>query len=216
MTQAVDFRFEILFLLLVAITLVTLVVAIGMAIAKRSSTAKKLLMILGIGWGAYLAIVLVVAAATPQRVIPMNHDLCFDEMCFAVVNVQTASQLGPPSQPVRADGAFYIVTVRASSRARGRAQSEHGLRALLWSPGKTFDVSANGQAAWDTAHPENVALTVRLRPGEAALSDQVFDVLTQSPELGVVLTNGFTPGFFVIGECPLLHKPTIFRVSPDR
>jgi hypothetical protein len=215
MTQAVDFRFEILFLLLVAITFVTLIVVIGMALATRSCTAKKLLKTLGIGWGVYLAIVLVVAAVTPQRVIPMNHDLCFDEMCFAVVNLQTASQLGPPGQSVRADGTFYIVTVRASSRARGRAQSEHGLHALLWSTGNTYQVSTKGQAAWDAAHPENAALTVRLRPGEAALSDQVFDVPALSRDFGVVLTNGFTPGLFIIGECPLLHKPTILRVSPD-
>lgn len=215
MTQTIDFRFELLFLLLAFTTFITLIVVIGTAIAKRSCTAKKLLKVIGIAWGAYLAIVLVVAAFTPQRVIAMNRDLCMDEMCFAVVNVQTASQLGPASHPVRAMGKFYIVTVRASSHARGRAQSERGLRAVLWSPGHTYAVSENGQAAWEAAHPENAALTTRLAPGQAVLSDQVFDTSSESRDFGLVLTNGFTPGYFVIGECPLLHKPTILRLSAE-
>ena len=215
MTQTIDFRFEILFLLGVAATLVTLLVVIGMALARRGSTAKKLLKILGISWGAYLAVVLAVAATRPQLVIPMNHDLCFDEMCFAVVNVQTATELGPASQPVRADGIFYIVTVRASSHARGRAQKENGLFARLWSPQRTYAVSAKGQAAWEAAHPENAPLITRLAPGQAVFSEQVFDLPAPATGLGLVLSNGFGPGYFVIGECPLLHKPTILRLSAE-
>jgi hypothetical protein len=212
MTQTIDFRFELLFLLCVASTAVALVAAIAMALAKRSCTAKKLLKGLGIGWGAYLAIVLLVAAATPQHVFPMNHDLCFDDLCFAVVNLQTASQLGPPSQPIRAHGVFYIVTVRASSHARGRAQSEQGLGSLLWSPQRSYAVSPQAQAAWNSTHPENSALTARLSPGQSVLSDLVFDIPAQDEDLALTFTHGFTPGYFVIGECPLLHKPTILRL----
>lgn len=212
MTQTIDFRFELLFLLCVAVTAITLIAAIVWALARRSCTAKKLLKGLAIGWGAYLAIVLVVAAATPQLVIPANHDLCFDEMCFATVNLQTATQLGPPAQPIRADGTFYIVTVRASSHARGRAQSELGLGAVLWSPQRTYAISPQGQAAWNAMHPDNAALTARLAPGQSVLSQQVFDVPAQTGELALVFTHGFTPGYLVIGECPLLHKPTILRL----
>ncbi len=212
MTQTIDFRFELLFLFLVAVTVVALIFALASAISRRGSAPLRLLKALGAVWACYLAIVLVVAAVTPQLVIPPNHDLCFDEMCFAVVNLQTARQLGPANQPVRADGTFYIVTVRASSHARGRAQKENGLYATLWSPGQTYPVSAKGQAAWDAAHPENAALTVRLRPGEAALSDQVFDVPAPPGDLGLTLSNGFGPGYFIIGERPLLHKPTILKL----
>ncbi|HVN92602.1 MAG TPA: hypothetical protein VMT38_02850 [Terracidiphilus sp.] len=215
MTQTIDFRFEALFLLLVAASLVSLVTVIVMAIAKRGRTAMKVLKTLGIVWGVYLAVVLIVAAATPQRVIPVGHDLCWDEMCFAVTNVKTAAQLDSSTAPVRADGTFYVVTVRVSSRARGRAQSERGLRAQLWSQQHTYPISEKGQAAWDAGHPESSALTTRVAPGQAIFSDQVFDVPAQSSDFGVLLTNGFTPGYFVIGECPLFHKPTILRISPE-
>ena len=213
MTQTIDFRFELLFLFFVAVTLVALIASLAMALAKRGAAGRKLLKALGIGWCCYLAIVLLVAATRPQLRIPMNQDLCFDEMCFAVVNVQTASQLGPAYQPVRANGTFYVVSVRASSHARGRAQRENGLHALLWSPTGTHRVSAAGQAAWDAAHAENMALTTRLAPGQSVLSDQVFDVPATSSDSGLILTNGFGPGYFVIGECPLLHKPTILLIS---
>jgi len=106
------------------------------------------------------------------------------------------------------------VTVRATSHSRGRAQSEGGLRALLWSTGGTYEVSRAGQSAWDAEHPQSVQLTTRLRPGESLLSDQVFDVPAKAADLSLVLSHGFTPGYFVIGECPIFHKPTIMRISP--
>lgn len=213
MTQTIDFRFELLFLFCVLVTLICLLTAIVLGIAKRGAAAKRLLKILGTWWLVYLVIVFLVAATTPQRVIPMDQDLCSDELCFSVVHVQTAGESGAGSGAVRAQGVFEIVTVRASSHARGRPQSERGLQAALWSPKRVYQISPDGQRAWDAQHAENVPLTVRLNPGQSVFSDQVFDVERDDPGDGLVLSNGFTPGFFVIGECPLFHKPTILRLS---
>ncbi|MBV8895795.1 MAG: hypothetical protein JO051_04735 [Acidobacteriaceae bacterium] len=215
MTQTIDFRFELLFLLCVLLSLLCLIATVVLMLRGRRSAAGRILKVLGIGWVVYLSIVFLVAAFTPQRIVPMNQDLCFDEMCFAAVNLQTARQVGPGSQPVQANGIFYIVTVRASSSARGRAQSEQGLRALLWSPSHEYQISSRGQQAWDKAHPENVGLTARLQPGQSILSDQVFDVESRAPDLGLELSHGFTPGYFVIGECPLFYKPTILRLARE-
>jgi len=214
MTLAIDFRFELLFIFLVLISAIALITVVVLTLRARRSAAKRWLMVLGIGWAAYVSLAFLVAAVTSQRIIPIDQDLCFDEMCFAVVKVQTASQLGPAQRPARADGTFYVVTVRASSRAHGRAQSEKGLRAQLWSPERMYDVSAIGQSAWEAAHPQTATLTTRLGPGQAIYTDRVFDVPLQATGLGLVLSHGFTPGYFVIGECPLFHRPTILRVSP--
>jgi hypothetical protein len=212
--QTIDFRFEILFLFGVLVSAICLVTALGLLILSRRSAAKRLLIGLGIGWAAYLSIVFIVAAATPQRVVPMHKDLCFDEMCFAVVNVQTVSSLGANIRPARATDIFYIVTVRVSSRARGRPQSERGLRAYLWSSGRCFEPSPRGQSEWQATHPEtSAALTTRVSPGQSILSDQLFEVPEPATNLGLVLNHGFTPGYFVIGECPLFHKPTVFQLS---
>jgi hypothetical protein len=89
---------------------------------------------------------------------------------------------------------------------------ENGVRAVLWSPHDTHGVSPVGQAAWNHAHPGNPSLATFLQPGQSILSDQVFDVPRYATGLGLVLNSGFTPGFFVIGECPLFHKPRIIRL----
>jgi hypothetical protein len=210
MTQAIDFRFELLFLFCVASSLILLLAALALRLRGRATPAKRLLQGLGIGWLAYLSAVALVAANTPQRVILRDHDLCLDEMCFAVTNVQTASAIGS----AQAAGVFYIVTVRVSNHGRGRAQSEHALHARLWSPGRQYQQSPAGQSAWDAAHSQNVPLATRVQPGQSILSDQVFDVTAEAGSAGLVLSNGFTPGYFVIGECALFHPPSILKLNP--
>jgi hypothetical protein len=209
MTQVIDFRFELLFLVCVVSSLILLLAALVLKLRGRRTAARRVLWGLGIGWMAYLSTVALVAAAAPQRIIARNHDLCSDDMCFAVVNVQTLSQIGN----ARATGTFYVVTVRISNQGRGRAQSEQGLNAWLWSPGGEYQRSPTGQSVWDAAHADNVSLTTRVQAGQSVLSEQVFDV-PAGGDLGLVLNNGFTPGYLVIGECPLFHKPTIFLINP--
>lgn len=212
MTQIIDFRFELLFLALILVSLIGFIAA-GMIRIQKPNYAMRLLKVIVISWILYISIVFLVAAVTPQRIIPMHQDLCLDEMCFAVDNVRTTSQLNLGGQRVFANGNFKIVTIRVSSHARGRSQSEKGLHAFLWSQNKLYGVSSNGQVAWNASHFENALLTTRLRPDESVLSDQVFDLPVQVTESGLVLRNGFGPGYFVIGECPLFHKPTILRLS---
>jgi hypothetical protein len=215
MSQAIDFRFELLFLMFALFSAIALITAVVLTLRGRGSAARKLLTILGFAWVGYLSVVFVVAAVTPQRSVPIDKDLCFDEMCFAVVKVQTAKELGPVQHPVPANGIFYVITVSASNRARGRAQSEKDLHALLWSRSRTYGISSIGQGAWEATHPQTASLTSRVVAGKSSYSDHVFDVARQETDLGLVLRNGFTPGYFVIGECPLFHKPTILRLSRD-
>lgn len=210
MTQAIDFRFEILFLAVALISVLGILAAAGLRLGGRRLAGNRAIAFLGAGWAGYIAMVFLVAAGTGQQSIPMGSDLCFDEMCFAVVKVQTAQRLGT----ARSRGIFYVVTVRASSRARGRAEAEPGLGEQLWSPGHRHGISRAGQKAWEALHPESLPLTSRLLPGQSILSDLVFDVSERERPRGLALTHGLTPGDLIIGECPLFHPPTILRLSP--
>lgn len=206
--------FELLF---IALFFVSLMLAVGMLVLLvrgRNQTAGRILIALAVVWAVYLSIVAAVAIHTPGRTIPVGQDLCFDEMCFAVVNTQTASQLGPSGQSVTAHGVFYIVTIRVSSRSRSRTQSEDGLRALLRDSGKNYPVSAEGQRAWEAVNGKTNPLTTRLAPHDSVISVQVFDVPREGTPPGLVLTHGFTPGYFVIGESPLFHEPEMMRITP--
>ena len=204
---------ELLFVLLFLGTLVTLLWILILTVRRHWARAKRLGLAVGIVWVVYLAIVIGTAAGEPQHILPMNQDRCFDEICFSVVDFAVVSQLGPAASPVKAAGKFYVVTVRVSSRSRGRAQSENGIRARLWNSGEYFPVSNRGEQAWEASHGMTSSLTARLNPGESVLSVQVFDVPADVPSPGLVLDHGFTPGFFVIGECPLFHKPTIVQLA---
>ncbi len=209
--------FELLLIGLFLASLTALICVLVLAVRGRRRSATQTLRALAATWAIYLLTVVAVAGATalqPQRIIPMGQELCFDEMCFSVIDAQAVTQLGPASDPVKAHGQFQVITVRVSSRSRGRTQSEGGLYALLWNSGKYFNVSPDGQRAWQASNGETAKLAARLRPGESVDSVQIFDLPRESSGTGLVLSHGFTPGYFVIGECPLFHKPTILRLTP--
>lgn len=210
MTQTISPGFEALFLLAAALTAAALV-AVGILLCRRRfATAKRLLIAFAFAWGIYLSIVFLVAASARQQILPRNHELCFDDICTSVAHVETSKQIGT----LTADGVFFVVTVRVENRARGRAQRELGLRALLWSDGKQYETSSRAQTAWAKGHPETVPLTAQIEPGQSILSDQVFEVPASSTDTGIFLSHGFTPAYFVIGECPLFHSPTVLQLAP--
>jgi hypothetical protein len=176
---------------------------------------KRLLLSLAGFWAVYLLIVVLVSIATPQHSIPMGQERCFDEMCFAVEHAETAFRLGLAGQTVRANGQFYVVAIKVTNRSRGHAQSEGGLHALFWEAGKSYEVSSSGQRAWEAVNGETSSLTTRLGPGESVTTVQVFDIPAGASTPGLVLTHGFTPGYFVIGESPIFREPTLMRIEPD-
>ena len=206
--------FELLFIALFLASTIMLIGALIAMFRGKVRAGTRVLFGLAACWAVYLLIVALVSVATPQRSIPMGQERCFDEMCFAVVHSETATKLGLAGQTVQANGRFYVVALRVTSRSRGRAQSEGGLRALLWEAGKSFEVSPAGQQAWKAVNGETASLTTRLEPGESVTSVQVFDLPADTSTPGLVLTHGFTPGYFVIGESPIFREPALMRIEP--
>jgi hypothetical protein len=204
-------------LLFIALFLGSSIVLIGAVIqllrGKRRSTVHLLTTLTTI-WITYFVVLVLVAAFSQQRVLKMNEDLCFDEMCFAAVGAQVSTQLGTPGHAVKPVGDFLVVTIRVSSHSRGRTQREAALWPLLWNGNRFYQPSAEGQRAYAAEHGESPSLTSPLAPGQSLLSVQVYDVLRPSPPLALVLDHGFTPGYFVIGESPILHKPTRIQLDP--
>ncbi|MGB7265949.1 MAG: hypothetical protein WBC92_10585 [Terracidiphilus sp.] len=206
--------FELFFLAFVFVSIVAAIGGVAAVVRGARRTGKRIFVGLAISWVVYFSVVAIVSATTPQRIIPIGQDGCFDEMCSAVIHAETAGELGPPGQTVKAQGIFYVITMRVSNLSRGRAQREGGLRALLWAAGKSYEVSPDGQSAWETANGATARLTAQLQPGESIESVQVFDLPKDALTPGLVLSHGFTPGYFVIGESPIFRKPTLMRITP--
>ena len=207
--------FELLFIAFFLASTIALIVALIAMIRGKVRVGTRMLLGLAACWAVYLLIVVLVSVATPQHSIPMGQERCFDEMCYTVVHAETAPKLGLTGQTVQANGRFYVVAIRVTSRSRGRAQSEGGLRALLWEAGKSYEVSPSGEQAWKAVNGKTASLTTRLEPGASVTSVQVFDLPTGASTPGLILTHGITPGYLVIGESPIFGKPTLMRIESD-
>ena len=141
------------------------------AAGAARGTALRAACALGIGLAIYLLIVAVVGMSAPQRMLKMGEDRCFDEMCFAPTRMQVVPAIGPPGHQVKADGNFCVVNVRASSHARGRAQREAGVNAsLIDSAGHIYQVSPQGETAYEATFGSTPRLSSRLQSGESVTS----------------------------------------------
>lgn len=189
--------YDLLFLLLVLTTLLTLLRATYLGIRGRGGKARRLLRNWCVGAAAYFAIVIAVSLVAPRRVIELHAPLCWDDLCLAVENVQQTA--GPA-------GTTYEVTLRMSSRARQRAQREKNVVAYLTDEhgGRYEPERREGDAPFDTL----------LQPQQAISVTRHFAVPAQAQVSGVVVTHegGFPIGWFIIGYDSWFRKPTMVRI----
>ncbi len=200
--------FELIFILLFVGT------AIGCLFIlfwRRGVPSTAILVVLASVWAVYLLILGVTDALSSQRVFKVDEEQCFDEMCFSVVDAKTIPAETFHS-PNNVTGTPYVITVRATSRSRGRTQAEGGLRARLYYHGKYLSASDALQKSYDAQHGTSSKLTQKIAPGESILVALVFAVPPEMAHPSVTLDHGFTPGYFVIGESPLFHEPDIHQL----
>jgi hypothetical protein len=206
--------YELLFILLFLASAAAVVIGVILWITKERRTATRILLSLAAVWGIYLVALGTSDALARQRVTRAGDDLCFDEMCFAVVGVQTQTQPSSSGLPAKPRSTLYVITVRVTSRSLGRPQAEGGLRARLYKDARFFNISERSQQAYDAQHGATPKLTQKLDPGESILSVLVFDLPSDITTPALTLDHGFTPGYFIIGESPFFHKPDILQLSP--
>ena len=190
--------FEPLFILLFLATVVTLVTAAIAAVRGQGGRAVRILRRLASCAGVYLAVVLIVALATPQKVYRIGDMQCFDDWCLTVT--------GATPTPAGAS-VSWTVTLRVSSRARRVSQSERGAAIYLTDRRRRrFDPVPGASRG---------ALDVRVGPGESAEVAQTFMLPADAADVGVIFTHttGFPIGQFIIGENELFRPGAIVRLE---
>ena len=200
--------YELIFILLF---LSSVAVAFGgwiLVATGRRSAAWKILLGLGSVWCVYLVLLAAYDLMAQPRTVAPGQDRCFDEMCFAVVGAQTSLSSSPSSGGHK----MIVVTVRVTSHALGRTQSEGGIRARLYDHGQYFAISTQAQRAYELEHGNGPMLTQRLAPGESIQSVLVFDVPPSIEHPSLTLGHGVTPGYFIIGESPFFHGPDLLTL----
>lgn len=163
----------------------------------------------------YTMLLLGVSILSPQRVLAMHQNRCFDDWCLAVERVVQQSSIGDSPKVVTAHGTFYLVTVQVSSQARAITQRALDVQIyLLDAQGQRYDPDTSGQQALDATGHGGQPLDSQLAPGGSFIRIVVFDLPKNSSHLALVVTHGVFPDVLVIGsDQSFLHKPTIIQLQ---
>jgi hypothetical protein len=209
--------FDLLFILVFLASVVTLGAAGVAALRGHRRRAFRLLVGWAISAAIYLGAVVVVALTSPQRILAIGEDRCFDDWCVAVEDVTVVRELGPGDRVVRADGLFYVVTLRLSNHGRGRAQRASSAAVhLIDERGRMYEVSEQGQQAFEAQYGPALPLTSTVGVGQFLNTVRVFDLPADAHGIGLTVAHpvGPSPGLFIIGDdASLFHKPTIIRLN---
>lgn len=209
--------FDLLFIVVVLATLAMLVMAAIAGVRGRRQQATILLLRCGAVVAVYLGLVVVVSLVTPRRVLAIGEDWCFDDWCVAVDSVDFAPEVGPSDHPVRANGVFYVVRLRLSNHARGRAQRASSAAVhLLDGLGHRYEVSLDGQSAYEAQYGPTPPLTSTITLGQSVTTVRLFDVQSAARDVGLTIDHpvGFSPGLFIIGDqASLFHRRTVVRLN---
>lgn len=191
--------FDLLFLASALAAIVSMVIAGAAAIRGHGAKAAAILKRLGVAAIAYLALVLIVAAATPQKVLKVGDPWCFDDWCLSVRSV--TQMPGPP-------GVTYTISLRIFSDAKRVTQRAKGAWIYL--------IDQRGTRYAPLANHSDTPLDVLLQPGESVETSRTFMVPNGVTGLGLVTGHprdycSFSP---IIGEnsC-LFNKPTMVRIE---
>jgi len=204
--------FDLLFLLIVLVTVIVLLIAVVNLLRQRFAQVGKLLLRYGLGLALYFLILISVSLTSPQQVVAMKVDRCFDDWCVGVEDVTMKSELGN----VKPAGVFYVVTLKLSNQGRGRPQRVSSAAIhLLDGQGNSYAVSTPGMAAFEAQQGSIPPLTSVIEVGQPIITFLVFDVPQDAADIGLTIRHpvGPAPGLFIIGdEASLFHKPTIVRL----
>jgi hypothetical protein len=199
---------DLLFIVSFLITVGAVIRAGYFLLRKRAAASKQTATRLAVFIAIYAVTLVMVSLVTPQKKLRAGDARCFDEWCITVVSASRQPRIGD----VTANGIFYLVTVRVSSRSRGRRQREVDVYTYLTdSLGRRFDVSPTGQGALERTGLAGALVTSFVDPGGSFYSRLAYDVPINATDIGFVKTShAWFPLRLIIGESSsFLHRPTI-------
>lgn len=209
--------FDLVLLLAVLGCVLALLSLFYFLLRSRWTLARRASLALGSFLVLYAVVLLSVSLLSPQHMLAMHQDRCFDDWCLSVDRVVQQPTVGAPPKIVTARGEFYLVTVRVSSRAKAITQRALDAQVyLLDTSSQRYDPSPAGQQALDATGQGGQPLSSELVPGGSFTRTVVFDLPKGSSHLALGVTHGQFPELLVIGsEQSFLHKPTLIELQID-
>ena len=191
--------FDLLFLALVAASVMILAYALICAVIGQRGRALRVLRGCFLVAAIYLVAVIVVSLFTMQRVVAIGEPLCFDDWCITVVSVEPL-----PS----ASKTTYTVNLQLSSRARRIIQRENNLALYV--------TDSRGLRQDPERRSSDVPLNTQLGPGESVSAARVFHVSRDASDLSLVIAHEgcFPIEWFIIGGGPFKLPPIVRLPQP--
>jgi hypothetical protein len=190
--------------------------------------AARLIVLLVAAGGVYALLLVGSALASDRVVIALGGEKHICELdchvAYSVVGVERAESLGEGAAKVRANGVFYVVTLRTrfdgqtiSSGRPADAPLVPGDRRIevIDEAGSRYAVSTDGQKALDQPPPSLSMLTRTMRPGEEFVTRLVFDLPANAREPMLLIGDAdFTKWVLIGSETFPLHRKALFRLTP--
>jgi hypothetical protein len=205
---------DLLFIVSFLVTAGALIRIVYLLLRSRTAAARTSAIRLAAFLAIYGVALVITSLVSPQQVVKVGEERCFDEWCITVTGASREPSVGG----VRANGIFYVVSVRVSSHSRGRPQREKDVYTYLTDGrGRRFEISTAGQSALQRAGLAGVPMTSFVDPGGSFESHLAFDVPQDATNMGFVKrSHGWFPMLFIIGDSSsFLHRPTIVRLGPS-
>lgn len=190
--------FDMLFILLFLLALVTALTAGVLALAGKFDSSRRIFVSLILAFAMYMAVVIGVSLILPRRVIAIGELQCFDDWCITVEKFEDTP---------KGNTLDYVVRFNLSSRAKRVSQRENDLVVYLTDArGGRFDPDPN---------PHDPPFNVLLGPGESVETTRSFHVPSNGGPVSVAITHhgGFPIGWFIIGYDTWFRKPPIVKLS---
>jgi hypothetical protein len=186
--------FDLLFLVLVFATVVSLVTAASLAARRQFGYSRRVLGGWFIGAVIYFATIVLVSLHLPRRIASLEENQCFDDICVAIDGFSRRTEGAAP---------VYEVSARISNRARGAAQREQNLVMYL-----TDDKRRRFDAILNAA---DVPFNVLLNAGDSVIVKRTFRLPGHSANTFASITHegGFPIRWLIIGETAWFHKPPL-------
>jgi hypothetical protein len=194
--------FDLLFLLTVLASVITLAVVAVFAIRGQRSRALRILRLYVACAAGYLMAGIAVSFLKPQRVVPVGEPWCFDDWCLTAEKVSKTPGAGARIS--------YQVGLRISSQARRVTQRARGAWLYL--------IDDRGHLYSPDPDPNAIPLDVLLRPGESVRTSRVFEIPPGVRTLGLVTGHGGPycgpMDILIIGSAGcLFQKPAMIRIE---
>lgn len=209
-----------------ALLFMLLLVALD-AIFRRRGKRFKFALVAFAGWLLlYLSLLLVFSFASHTKTLARGAEKHFCEidchLAYAVTDVLKTKELGTEGSGVKAEGLFYVVTVRTrfdeetSGRGRGDAPLTPNSRVVTVedAQGRIYSPSPEGARSLELSLKTGTPISTPLRPGESYTTAFVFDLPENVESPALLIREGELLTQLIIGhENSPLHKKVLFRLD---